>query len=263
LTALAAWKSVTGTFSSTLGNANGETTQYAVAIDTTFRESALETKIISSHGAVTTGFANFNNNAGNTRLVATVAYPPGPFTQTMFESVVISDSINKSLTRNLAESVSLTDLLKIGRARFANLVESIVLTDNFSHFFGHLYNLILTETVSLTDTCKKLLNGLMESGQVYGALNSNLTWSKMYKPFAASFGTGMIVDQKGRVLVATDRYLSKWDGISIPYSNGTVSVVNGSAQVTGNNVNWTGSPPARLISMACSTLLLRISPGAY
>jgi hypothetical protein len=81
--------------------------------------------------------------------------------------------------------------------------------------------------------------GFDSGGVVNSADSTNLNWAKAYTPFTSSHGNGMIVDQTGRVLVAGDRYLSKWDGSTAAVTAGTVYTQNGNANLTGTGTNFT------------------------
>src|SRR3712207_4640100 len=55
-------------------------------------------------------------------------------------------------------------------------------------------------------------------------------WLKLYTPGQTTFGNGLIVDQKNRVLYPMTRYLGKYDPTA-NYTTGTVTTTNGSAIV--------------------------------
>src|ERR1019366_1055644 len=83
--------------------------------------------------------------------------------------------------------------------------------------------------------------GIDTNGIVYSANPVSLNWANAYAPFASPHGNGLIVDQTGRVLVATDRYLSKWDGSTAAISAGSVTIQNGNANVNGSLTNFTSA----------------------
>ena len=84
--------------------------------------------------------------------------------------------------------------------------------------------------------------GIDKTGLVYSANSAILSWANAYTPFGGtSHGNGMIVDQAGRVLVATDRYLSKWDGSTAAVTAGSVTMGNGNPNVNGTSTNFTSA----------------------
>jgi len=80
--------------------------------------------------------------------------------------------------------------------------------------------------------------GLDASGNVYRALVGGSTWTKIYNPASSCHGNGLIVDQTGRLLLFTDRYIVKYDGTA-NYTTGTVAVTNGSPAVVGTGTTFT------------------------
>jgi hypothetical protein len=63
-------------------------------------------------------------------------------------------------------------------------------------------------------------------------------FSLQYQPSGSASGNGIFFDQKNRLLVATDRYLSKYEN-GASYTTGTVQVTNGSGAVVGTGTTFT------------------------
>jgi hypothetical protein len=70
-------------------------------------------------------------------------------------------------------------------------------------------------------------------------------WLKLYTPGQTTYGNGLIVDQKNRVLYPMSRYLGKYDPTT-NYTTGTVTTTNGSAVITGSGTNWTAGMVGKL-----------------
>lgn len=73
-------------------------------------------------------------------------------------------------------------------------------------------------------------------------------WLKLYTPGQTTYGNGLIVDQKNRLLYPMTRYLGKYDPAS-NYTTGTVTTTSGSAVITGSGTNWTAGMVGRLFKV--------------
>lgn len=74
---------------------------------------------------------------------------------TFSEVVTVTDSIVRSISRTLSDSLTATDSRVRSISR--TLVDTVTATDVFSRVFTKI--LVLTESVTVTDTVRKVLNG--------------------------------------------------------------------------------------------------------
>jgi hypothetical protein len=89
-----------------------------------------------------------------------------------------------------------------------------------------------------------------QSGNIYTANLFSLNWAKAYTLATNSHGNGMIVDQTGRVLIAGDRYLSKWDGATAATTAGTVQVNTSSSAVIGYSTSFTSAMVGKQVTFS-------------
>ncbi len=135
-----------------------------------YRSNLSDTPVVST-GSITTGFT-YSGSPGvpEDMFAFALKYVSGTnYTQTLTEAITVSDTITRNITRVLTEAVTNTDVLN--RAITRAFTEAITLSDVFAG--GRSFFLTLTESISVTDTLRVLLNG------------TDVIWKKITKSAAA------------------------------------------------------------------------------
>lgn len=95
------------------------------------------------------------------------------------------------------------------------------------------------------------------SGYLYSAL-SGASWSLLYKPSTTTHGNGLKIDQKNRLLYATDRYLGKYDGTD-NYTTGTITATNSSTTITGSGTTFTSGMVGKRLRIGTETTFYKVA----
>ena len=83
--------------------------------------------------------------------------------------------------------------------------------------------------------------GQDSTGVIYSRRTELDTWSEFYSPGQTNFGAGMVLGDDARLYYVGDRYLGQASPWSPPYTTGTISVTNGSVNVTGSGTLFTSN----------------------
>ncbi len=124
-----------------------------------------------STGSLTTGFTYSGSTVPEDMFAFALKYVASGtnYTQTLTEAITVSDTITRSITRVLTEAVTNTDVLNRSITRL--FTEAITLSTVFAG--GRGFVLTLTESISVTDSLRVLLNG------------TDVIWTKITKSAAA------------------------------------------------------------------------------
>lgn len=197
---------------------NAGQTQRKVQFDGVQEQGTVSTKPVAVAGATTMG-----SSWSGTRncQIATVGVRQGAtaYTQTLSDTMTLTDSILKTTGRKLVETLTLTDTLTSIRLKFSTLAESLSLSDSLVRTAGKVlsetvtlssslvktlgavfsetitltdttirsFGKVLTESLSLVTSLSKLLNGRVPSLWAKIAKPTGDSWSKTNKPSGDSW----------------------------------------------------------------------------
>lgn len=98
------------------------------------------------------------------------------------------------------------------------------------------------------------------NNQIYQSYVGIFPWENVYRIMNSNwFGSGMIVDQKKRLLLPGWRYLSMFDPAVSNYVTGTISLTNGSATVTGSGTTFIAGDVGKVLRVVGENTFYRIS----
>lgn len=98
------------------------------------------------------------------------------------------------------------------------------------------------------------------NNQIYQSYVGIFSWENVYKLMNNNwFGSGMIVDQKKRLLLPGWRYLAMFDPAVSNYTTGTISLTNGSATVTGSGTTFIAGDVGKVLRVVGENTFYRIS----